>query len=323
MKALVFDGSLSVRDVQMPHPLDDEVLVRVLLSSICNTDLEIIKGYMNFYGIPGHEFVGEVVSGSSDLFGKRVVGEINCPCGECYLCETGRRTHCPYRTVLGILNHEGAFAEYLVLPERNLHIVPDNVPLDSAVFTEPLAAAIQIFEQLLIRPSRNVFIFGAGKLGLLISMVFRLNGCETITFDPNKEKVRKAISLGINARALSTLTASEKAEICIDCTGNPAGINQALMHLYPRGKLVLKTTLANYEKIDLNKIVINEFEIIGSRCGPFEPALSLLTQGLVDPRPMITKIFDFTDILKALDFASKPNTLKVIIHHAQGADIPG
>ena len=315
MKALVFDGSLAVREVRKPRPTDGEVLIRVLFSSICNTDLEIIKGYLGFNGIPGHEFVGEVVTKSSNLYGKKVVGEINCPCGECYMCDTGRRTHCPHRTVLGIQNRDGVFAEFIVLPERNLHVVPDNLPLNSAIFTEPLAAAIEIFEQILIRPSRNVFIFGAGKLGLLISMVFRLNGCETMTYDINKEKVKKARSMGINSRGLSRLTKAEKAEICIDCTGNPAGINQALRHLHPRGKMVLKTTLADYEKIDLNKIVINEIEIIGSRCGPFEPALSLLSQGLVDPRPIITRTFEFKDILKALEFAAKPNTLKVVIRH--------
>ena len=313
MKALVFDGSLKVREVSKPRPVNNEVLIRVLYAAICNTDLEIIKGYMGFRGTLGHEFVGEVVSKSSRLYGKKVVGEINCPCGSCYLCHTGRETHCPSRTVLGIQNHAGVFAEFIVLPEKNLHEIPVALSMESAIFTEPLAAAIEIFEQLHVRPSRNVFIFGAGKLGLLVSLVFRLHGCVAITYDIMEVKVDKARSMGIDARLLSTLTSGDKAEICIDCTGNPPGINLALSHLYPKGTLVLKTTVANSEKIDLNQIVINEFEIIGSRCGLFEPALNLLSQGFVDPQPMIAKTFDFDKILDAFDFASKPGTLKVLI----------
>ena len=315
MKALIFDGSLRVTEVSIPQPHGNEVLIRVIFSAICNTDLEIVKGYMGFNGILGHEFVGRVETRSSALFGKIVVGEINCPCGECYLCRTGRRTHCPNRTVLGIQNHDGVFAEFIVLPVENLHEIPATLSMESAVFTEPLAAAIEIFEQLQIKPSRNVFIFGAGKLGLLVAQVFRLNGCVYTAFARSESKVKKAAEMGINARLLTTLDESEKAEVCVDCTGDPSGINLALSHLYPRGKLVLKTTVANYEKIDLNQVVINEFEIIGSRCGLFEPAVNLLSQGLVTPLPMITKIFDFDQILSAFDFAAKPGTLKVLIRH--------
>ena len=315
MKALIYDGSLHLQEVSKPLPGNDEVLIRVLYSSICNTDLEITKGYMGFNGILGHEFVGEVVSKSSSLFGKKVVGEINCSCCECYLCNTGRKNHCPYRTVLGIQDHDGVFAEFIVLPARNLHEVPEALALEDAVFTEPLAAAIEIFEQIQIKPSQNVFIFGAGKLGLLIAQVFRLNGCVYTTFARSEARVKKAMSMGINAELAGTLTDMDKAEVCVDCTGNPSGINLALKHLYPGGKLVLKTTVAQSEKIDLNQIVINEFEIIGSRCGLFEPALSLLSQGLVDPQPLISKTFDFKDILKGFEYAAKPNSLKVLIRH--------
>lgn len=315
MKALVFDGSLKIAEVSKPGPVNDEVLIRVLYSAICNTDLEIIKGYMGFNGILGHEFVGEVVTPSSALFGKTVVGEINCSCGNCYLCQTGRKTHCPNRTVIGISGHAGVFADYVVLPEKNLHVVPDGLPLTSAVFTEPLAAAVEIFEQVQIKPSRNAFIFGAGKLGLLVSQVFRLNGCHYTAFTRSELKVMNARSMGINAALVSTLTDRDKAEVCIDCTGNPSGVSLALSHLYPGGKLVLKTTVANSEKIDLNQVVINEFEIIGSRCGLFEPALRLLSLGLVNPLPMITKTFDFKDIMNGFEFAAKPGTLKVLIRH--------
>jgi len=315
MKALFFDGSLKIHDVAKPKPLENEVLIRILCSSVCNTDLEIIKGYMGFTGILGHEFVGEVVTRSGPLSGKKVVGEINCSCGQCYLCKTGRRTHCPNRSVLGIFERPGVFAGYTTLPVENLHVIPDSLPIEKAVFTEPLASAIEIFEQVQIRPSQNVFIFGAGKLGILISQVFRLNGCEYITFDTNRAKVKKAGAMGIRARLLDTLQSSEMAEVCVDCTGNPVGIKTALSHLYPRGKLVLKTTVADPEKIDLNQIVINEFEVIGSRCGAFVPALSLLDQNLVDPLPLISRVFDFTHILEAFTYAQKPSSLKVLIKH--------
>jgi len=315
MKALFFSGSLKLKEVPIPKPKNDEVLIRVKYSAICNTDLEITRGYMDFNGIPGHEFVGEVVTRSSNLFGKTVVGEINCSCGECYLCNTGRRTHCPTRTTLGISGRDGVFADYTVLPERNLRPIPATLPLEAAVFTEPLAAAIEIFEQIQVRPSQNVFIFGAGKLGLLISLVFRLNGGKTITFDTSELKVAKAKELGINASLVSCLKKKDKAEVCVDCTGSRGGVNMALSHLYPRGKLVLKTTVADPEQIDMNQIVINEFEIIGSRCGLFDPALSLLSQGLVDPRPIISKTFDFNDIIDAFAHASEPDTLKVLIRH--------
>lgn len=315
MKALLFDGNLRISEIPAPKPQNSEVLIKILYSAICNTDLEIIKGYMGFKGIPGHEFVGEVVSKGSLLFGKKVIGEINCACGDCYLCRTGRKTHCPNRTVLGIDGHQGVFAEYITLPEENLHVVPEGLSLTSALFTEPLAAAIEIFEQIQIKPSQNVFIFGAGKLGLLISQVFRLNGCDYTTFDPNEGKILRARKMGLNAKPLAVLGEGMKAEVCVDCTGNPEGIDIALAHLYPRGKLVLKTTVANPEKIDLNQIVINEFEIIGSRCGLFEPALSLLSQGLVDPEPLITKTYEFSKIIEAFGMAQQPSSLKILIKH--------
>ena len=315
MKALIFDGTLTLAETTIPEPGDHEVLIRVLYSAICNTDLEILRGYMGFQGIPGHEFVGEVITPGRRLSGRIVVGEINCPCGVCYLCRTGRRTHCNDRSVLGIYNRNGAFAEYLVLPEENLHPIPENLAQTSAVFTEPLAAAVEIFQQIHIRPTQKVFIFGAGKLGLLVAQIFRVNGCDYQVFSRSEASVRKAESMGINAGLISTLKDTDRAEICIDCTGNPAGINIALSHLYPRGKLVLKTTVANPDKIDMNQVVINEFEIIGSRCGPFEPALKLLNDGLVNPEPMISRIFDYNDILEAFEFAAKPGVLKVLIRH--------
>ncbi|MFZ4520226.1 MAG: MDR/zinc-dependent alcohol dehydrogenase-like family protein [Bacteroidales bacterium] len=315
MKALFFNGSLSLRDIPVPVPGEKEVLIRILFSAICNTDLEILQGYMGFSGIPGHEFVGEVVSTGSEFYGKMVVGEINCPCGVCYLCRSGRRTHCPNRTVLGIFNHHGVFAEYIVLPEENLHVVPTGVLPEQAVFTEPLAAALEIFEQVHIKPTEKAYIFGAGKLGLLIAQIFRLNGCDYTLFSRSEARITKAKSMGINATLLSTLSDTDKAEVCVDCTGNSEGINVALAHLYPRGKLILKTTVAQPEIIDLNQLVIHEFELIGSRCGPFKPALKLLGKELVNPMPMISGTFDFDDILDAFEFAAQPGVLKVLIRY--------
>ncbi len=315
MRALVYDGKLSIQQVPDPPLKNGEALIKVRYSSICNTDLEILQGYMGFKGILGHEFVGEVISEKSRFFGKDVVGEINISCGHCYMCQTGRKSHCTNRSVLGIFEHAGTFADYVVLPEKNLHIIPANVELPNAVFTEPLAAALEIFEQTKISPTDNVFIFGAGKLGLLITQVFRLSGCEYTLFDVNPYKVEFARGLGLPAKNLDTLQSDERAEICVDCTGSPDGIGAALSHLRPRGKLILKTTVADPAKVDLNQIVMHELNIIGSRCGVFEPALSLLSQKLIDVEPMITKVFPFNEMIEAFKLAAKPESIKVLIRH--------
>jgi len=315
MQALFFDNELVIKDIPVPEPGAGELLVKVKYSAICNTDLEIIKGYMGFTGVLGHEFVGEVVTKGHALSGKSVVGEINCSCRKCYLCLSGRPTHCTNRTVLGIAGHQGVFADYISLPANNLHFVPDSLEPEKAVFTEPLAAAVEIFEQVHMKPSQPVFIFGAGKLGLLVSMVARLQGFNYTTFDVLTEKTEFASALGINSRMAGDLKAEEKAEVCIDCTGNSEGINLALSHLWPRGTLVLKTTVAETAKPELNSIVINEFTILGSRCGVFKPALNLLERKLVDPLPLISGRFSFRDIISAFESAKKPSNHKIIIMH--------
>ena len=315
MKALFFESELKMRDLPVPEPAEGEVLIRVCISAICNTDLEIIRGYMGFTGVPGHEFVGEVVTPGTSLTGRLVVGEINCPCGNCYLCRTGRPTHCSKRSVLGIFRRDGVFAEYITLPMANLYEVPDGLTPETAVFTEPLAAAIEIFDQIGIRPTERAFIFGAGKLGNLVSQVFRANGCDYTTFDPDPLKVQLAGKMGLNAFSTDNLDGGAMAEVCVDCTGSADGISMALSHLYPRGKLVLKTTVAQTGKLDLNQVVINEYQIIGSRCGPFEPALRMLSAGLVDPRPLISHEFEFGDILRAFETAARPGVLKVLVRH--------
>lgn len=316
MKALFFDKNPELREVADPQPQNGELLVKIRTSAICNTDLEIIKGYMGFKGVPGHEFVGEVITSGNPLSGMRVAGEINCPCGTCYLCRTNRPTHCESRTVTGILMHQGVFADYICLPAGNLHRVPENIPDEIAVFTEPLAAAVEIFDQIHIRPSEKVFIFGAGKLGLLISMLFRLYGGSATTFDIHDRKVKIAQQLGLSAAPVSSLNPGDKAEVCIDCTGSPDGFSLAMSHLWPRGTLVLKTTVATPAMADLNQIVINEFQVKGSRCGPFPPALKILADGLINPTPLITATYDFGQITEALRVAALPESMKVLISHS-------
>ena len=316
MQALIFENGLALKEVPVPEPATGEVLVRILQSAICNTDLEIIKGYMGFSGVLGHEFVGRVESPGHILNGKTVVGEINCSCGHCYLCLSGRRTHCTNRSVIGIAGHQGVFADFICLPSVNLHVVPESIPPHIAVFTEPLAAAVEIFEQVHIRPSTPVFIFGAGKLGLLVSLVANLYGLDYTNFDIVREKTIFASGLGIHSRMLNSLMPGEKAEVCIDCTGSPEGVGLALSHLWPRGTLVLKTTVANPAMPDVNSIVINEFTILGSRCGMFKPALSLLERKLIDPSPMISARYAFSDFIRAFESAVLPANHKIIIEHS-------
>jgi len=315
MKALIFDSSLHLATVPDPVPRKGEALIKILYSSICNTDLEIIKGYMGFQGIPGHEFVGRVVNKESLFYGHRVVGEINCSCGKCLMCRTKRRSHCVNRSVLGIDKRPGVFAEYTVLPESNLHKVPDPVSDTEAVFTEPLAAAFEILEQSPIDAKKSVFVFGAGKLGLLVAQVLKAKGLMYVLFDSNEEKVKKARSMDLLAMPLGSMKKDARAEICIDCTGHPKGILTAIDHVYPRGKVILKTTVARPARIDLNKLVINEIELQGSRCGPFVPALEMLEKKEIKTATMISEIVDFKDILKGFSMAKKKGTVKVLIRH--------
>jgi threonine dehydrogenase-like Zn-dependent dehydrogenase len=315
MNALLFDTRLHLAELPDPQPGKGEALIKIRYSSICNTDLEIIKGYMGFQGIPGHEFVGEVVNKESGFFGKRVVGEINCSCGKCQMCKTKRPSHCTNRTVLGIFNRPGVFAGYTVLPEKNLHLVPDSVSDTEAVFTEPLAAALEILEQVAIDEKKSVFILGAGKLGLLVAQVFKAKGFMYVLFDPDEEKVKNARSIRLLAMPISSMKSDAKAEICIDCTGNPKGILFALEHVYPRGKVILKTTVAKPSKIDLNQLVINEIELLGSRCGPFLPALEMLEKKAIKTAPMISHIVEFKEIIKGFRLAKKKGTVKVLIRH--------
>lgn len=314
MKAVVFDGCPQlVRDHPNPVPATGEALVSVRLAGICNTDIEITRGYANFRGVMGHEFVGIVErSSSGDLVGRRVVGEINCTCGVCTRCHSGLASHCQARSVLGIVGRDGVMAELIALPERNLHIVPDSVPDEQAVFTEPLAAALEVLEQTHLRPTQKVAVLGDGKLGLLVAQVVALNGCDVLAIGRHIEKLKILSDLGISTRMADDLSYGE-ADVVVDCTGRSEGIMLARQIVRPRGTIVIKSTTADQSQLPFSPMVVDEVSIVGSRCGPFAPALRLLTRGLIDPRPLITGIYSLDQAEEAFRAATAKGAMKVLL----------
>lgn len=315
MKALVFDGKLDLKEVQTPAPSGGEALVRVRLAGICMTDIEIVKGYMNFRGILGHEFVGHVENSSNpNLIGMRVVGDINVGCGKCELCLKGLERHCYDRSVLGIVTRNGAFAEYLTLPDSNLHVVPENVSDEAAVFVEPLAAALEVLEQVHVEPSTEVLIIGDGRLGLLLCMVLRLTGCSLTVVGKHPHKLSLFENYSAGAMLLDDIrNVSKKYDLVIEASGNPSGWITAIGLVKPRGTIVLKSTYHGDFRFNPAPLVINEISVIGSRCGQFEPALRLLSSGLVNPLPLITEVFKMDDAVKAFEKATHSEALKIII----------
>ena len=315
MKALVFDKSLRfVPNHPDPSPRPNEALIRVRRAGVCNTDLEIVKGYMGFTGVLGHEFVG-VVEKSPDesLVGKRVVGEINCACGSCDMCRRGLARHCPTRTVLGILGRNGAFAERLALPVENLHVVPDQLPDDEAVFTEPTAAAFEIVEQLpYLGPTYSVAVLGDGKLGLLVAQVLAAVGCRLVAVGKHPEKLDILRSRGIKTSLLDDC-GNAQFDVTVDCTGSPSGFELASKLVRPRGTIVLKSTVAGAAPMNLAPLVINEITVVGSRCGPFPPAIEALRARQVDVRPLIAATYPIEDGLAAIHCASEKGSLKVLL----------
>ena len=307
MKAIVWDRGLRfVEDYPVPAPKDGEALIRVRVSGICNTDIEIMKGYMGFSGVLGHEFVGVVertTGARGDLAGRRVVGEINCACGECDYCHKGMKTHCPHRTTLGIAGRDGSFAEYITLPEANLYEVPSNVPDEEAAFTEPLAAAFEIMEQVHVRPADRVLVMGDGKLGILSALVLRLTGTRLTLAGRHEEKLATTRGAGVEAVRVEALGADRPYDIVVEATGSASGLEQALRQVKPRGTIVLKSTVAERKATDLTPIVIDEITVVGSRCGPFDPALRALSGGLIDVKPLITAVFPFKKAREAFDLA--------------------
>lgn len=321
MRALVFDQSLAFQS-RFPEPLTElgDTLVRVRQAGICATDLEITKGYMSFRGVLGHEFVGDVVSSpQKDLIGQRVVGEINVVCGRCDLCLSGLSSHCRNRSVLGILNHDGAFAEYLRLPAVNLHVVPPGVDDDSAVFVEPLAAAFQVLRQMAgARHSaplggKWVTVLGDGRLGLLVAQVLRDAGCPVRVIGKHPEKLALCEKWSIRARPLADVAPRHDQDLVVDCTGSPGGLELALQMVRPRGTVVLKSTTAAGKPINLAPVVIDEITILGSRCGPFRDALAALAARRVDVLSLIHRRMRLEQGVEAMELAARPGVLKVIL----------
>lgn len=313
MQALYFDGDLKPTEVPLPVPGPGEALVRLRLAGICRTDLEVLKGYHTFRGIPGHEFVGEVVGPTgSPLRGQRVVGEINIPCGACPRCRRGLALHCRERRVLGLRGRDGAFAEYLTLPEANLHPVPPEVPDEAAVFTEPLAAALAVSQAAPATPDQQVLVVGDGTLGLLISFTMALKGLETHLIGHYPEHLRLAESYGVRTCLENDLPPGE-FDLVVEASGSPGGLSLALTRVRPRGTVVLKSTFAGHLPLDPALLVVPEVRLVGSRCGPFPAALRLLERGWLDPRPLISRVFPLAQGVAALDFAREKGVLKVLL----------
>lgn len=314
MKALYWNGRSLRLDPSFPTPEADErtALVRVRLAGICSTDLQIFKGYMDFQGVPGHEFVGEVKEGPGELVGKRVVGEINFACGRCDFCAQGLGRHCPGRKVMGILGANGSFAEYMSVPAANLHVVPDGVADEEAVFTEPLAAAFEILEQVEIDFTHEVLVFGDGKLGLLCAQVLALTGARVTLAGKHPEKLNLVKKLGIRTVLLQEWKA-RKFDIVVDATGSASGLQMTLGAVRPRGTLVLKSTLAEEHKLSLAPLVINEITVVGSRCGLFPPAIEALAQKKVTVTPMIEKVYPLTAGVEAVAHAGKAGARKIFL----------
>jgi len=287
------------------------VLVRVLRAGICETDLQLVLGYMGFRGVLGHEFVGIAHDGA--FAGRRVVGEINCSCGGCRTCTAGLPTHCLNRTVLGILNHDGAFADYIAVPQRNLHVVPDQIDTDAAVFTEPVAAAFQIPAQVPVHRSDRVVVLGDGRLGNLCAQVLAGMTSHLLVVGKHRQKLALLNALGIPTVQRSELPRERIADIVVDCTGSESGLPLALEIVRPRGTVVLKTTVAGTQTLALAPIVIDEVTVVGSRCGPFDEALAALQQGRVSVAPLISSRFELSRGIDALEHARTQPVLKVLL----------
>lgn len=313
MRALVLGDPGLELQTDRPDPVAaaGEVLVQVARAGICETDLQLMRGYKGFRGVLGHEFVGTALEGA--YRGRRVVGEINCSCWTCPTCLAGRPGHCPTRTVLGILDHDGAFADLIAVPERNLHVVPDTVDDDTAVFTEPLAAAFQIPAQLPISRTDRTVVLGDGRLGNLCAQVLRRVSDHVTAVGKHASKLALLERLGLSTCLLEAAATLPPADIVVECTGSPAGLTTALTLVRPRGTIVLKTTVAGQQTLALAPVVVDEVTIVGSRCGPFDRALDALAAGEVDVRPLIADRFDLADAVEAMARAGEAGVLKVLL----------
>ena len=306
-------GRISIEETDLPERPPGFALIRLRVAGICNTDLELQCGYYGFSGTPGHEFVGEVVEADTPyLIGQRVAGEINLACGDCDFCSIGFDRHCPNRAVLGIVNHPGAFAEYLVLPERNLHVLPDEIPDEEAVFTEPLAAACEILDQVMIADWARVAVLGDGKLGLLVAQVLHAHGAQVTLFGRHESKLAIASDAGIQVES-SNNNHRAAFPFVVDATGSPAGLKEAVSMTRPRGILVLKSTVHGQVPVDTAPIIVNEITLVGSRCGRFEPALALLRDHRVNVASLLSAEFPLQRAPEAFAEAARPEVLKVLM----------
>ncbi len=313
MRALLLDRELIVRnDYPDPAPAPGESIVRVRMAGICGTDLELARGYMAYRGVPGHEFVGEVVDPHSGALAvRRVVGEINAACGRCEWCVAGMGRHCPSRTVLGIVGRDGAFAEYLRLPGENLIALPDSIPDELGVFVEPLAATYEIFEQTNLRRDQRIAVLGDGRLGALAAMVLRAEDYAPVLAGHHRDKLDRLAALGLEVQLEDQLEPG--FDVVIDCTGHTGGLNRALELVRPRGKVILKSTAAAGATLNLAQAVVNEVTIVGSRCGRFGPAIAALLAGKIDPRPLVSCVFPLDDAVAAFAAAGRSPNFKVLL----------
>jgi alcohol dehydrogenase len=287
----------------------------LIVGGICNTDLELQRGYYNFQGTPGHEFVARVAdSDNPNLLNKRVVGEINVACGECDFCRIGLGRHCRERSVLGILRHQGAFAEYFTLPEANLHIVPDGIADEEAVFTEPLAAACEILDQIPLQSGTEVAVLGDGKLGLLIAQTLVANDLDVMVYGRHEAKLTIARAAGARVQASGELPKAAYSCV-IECSGSAQGLSAAIQMTRPRGTVVMKSTTYERVSLDMAPVIVNEISLVGSRCGRFEPALALLENGQVHVAPLISAEFPLAEAPKAFEEAAQPGVLKVLLRN--------
>lgn len=327
----VANGKLKAVSKPLPKLRPRWALVRVRLAGICNTDVEILRGYHAFHGTPGHEFVGEVIEvrGVSSRerahwIARRVTGEINISCSAygykpiCFFCRRGLKTHCARRTVLGIINHDGAFAEFLALPLENLHPIPDSISDEQAVFVEPLAAACEILDQVNVRKFRAAAVLGDGKLAQLIARVLRTELPRVVMYGKHREKLSQARRAGIETKrvagdASDLKRIKEAFPLVVEATGSPTGLTLAQQMTEPRGTLVLKSTFHGAAPVETWPIVVKEITVIGSRCGPFAKAIALLRSGRVDPTPLVTRTFPLTQAPAAIQFAQERNVMKVLL----------
>lgn len=314
MRAVTFDQALIFDPVHPdPAPQEGEALLRVHQAGICATDLQITRGYMNFRGVIGHEMVGTVARGPVEWRGKRVACEINCVCRKCDMCQRGLSNHCRHRTVMGIVGRNGCFADFVAMPVRNLHALPDAVSDEEAVFVEPLAAAFQVLAQVPIERRTTVCVVGSGRLGNLVAQVLQTTECKLVVVGRNERKLELCEKRGIQTLHLRDAVPKHDKDVVVDCSGSPDGIRLALQLVRPRGTVVLKTTAAEGGTLNLASTVVNEVNILGSRCGPFPEAINALARRAVDVRPLISRTFPIERTIEAFEAARQPENVKILL----------